>query len=142
MRMRITFWLPRNAESVSVARMALDRIFCLFGVRTECREEIALAVSEACSNAVSHAEGEPVYQLAAESHDSDCVITVDDLGPGLGDAVIEGMPGPQSASGRGLALMRVSSDAVQFTRRRGGGLSVRISKRLLWRDGALGALPA
>jgi serine/threonine-protein kinase RsbW len=141
MRMRITFWLPRTAESVSVARLALDRIFALFGVRTECRAEIALAVSEACTNAVRHAGGEAVYQLAAESHDSDCVITVDDDGPGLTEPVDASMPGPLSPGGRGLALMRITSDAVQFTRRAGGGLSVRISKRLLWRDGAFGALP-
>jgi hypothetical protein len=42
MQIKITLWLPRRAESVSVARQSLDRILVAFGVQTSCREEIAL----------------------------------------------------------------------------------------------------
>lgn len=141
MRMKIAFSLPRNAESVSVARHLLDRIFTLLGVRPDCREEIALAVSEACSNAVLHADGQQVYELAAESDESDCVITVNDDGPGLTIDQSAGMPTAAALGRRGMALIRVSTDAIELRRRRSGGLSVRMSKRLRWKDGAMGCLP-
>ena len=140
MRIRIALWLPRTAESVTVARQALDRIFTAFGVRPDCRNELALAVSEACSNAVVHATGEPIYEVAAESVDSECVITVNDSGPGLGRSRAPDMPPADAESGRGMALMRISADRVQLHARRGGGLSVRMFKRLQWSDDALGRL--
>jgi serine/threonine-protein kinase RsbW len=134
MRMKIAFWLPRQAESVSVARQALDRVLTTFGVRRDCRDEIALAVSEACSNAVRHADGVGVYELAAESDDQACVITVNDGGPGVPAARPAAMPGTDAQSGRGLALMRLLTDRVELRRRRGGGLSVRMVKTLQWAD--------
>jgi serine/threonine-protein kinase RsbW len=139
MRMRIVFWLPRNATSVSVARQALDRIFALFGVRPDCRDELALAVSEACSNAVRHATGEHDYELCAEAEDNTVVIEVRDGGPGLpADLDTEAMAATDTTTGRGLALMRDTTDQVELRRRRTGGLSVRMSKRLTWERGALG----
>jgi serine/threonine-protein kinase RsbW len=141
MRIKIALWLPRTADSVAVARQSVDRLLAAFGVRTDCREEIALAVTEACSNAVRHASGPPVYELAAESEDSECVITVNDDGPGLPSTALEAtMPSPATLSGRGLALMKISTDGLEMRRRRSGGLSVRMLKRLRWTDGALGSL--
>jgi len=139
MRMRIVFWLPRNPSSVAVARQALDRIFSLFGVRTDCRDELALAVSEACTNAVRHATGEHDYELCAEAEDNTVVIEVRDSGPGLpADLDTDALPATDTPHGRGLALMRDTTDAVELRRRRTGGLSVRMSKRLTWERGALG----
>ena len=133
--------LPRTVESISVARQSLDRILAAFGVRADCREEIALAVSEACSNAVRHGEGESLYELAAESEDSEFVVTVNDHGPGLPDPPPSVMPGENALGGRGLALMQVTTDTLELRRRHGGGLSVRMFKRLRWTDGAIGGQP-
>jgi serine/threonine-protein kinase RsbW len=141
MRMKIALWLPRTLESVAVARQSLDRLLSVFGVRSDCREEIALAVTEACSNVVRHAEGKSMYELAAETEDSECVITVNDGGPGLAAAPPGTMPVAQATGGRGMALMRVMTDELELRRRRDGGLSVRLSKRLRWADGAVGLPP-
>jgi serine/threonine-protein kinase RsbW len=122
------------------ARQLLDRIFTTFGVRADCREEIAVAVSEACSNAVRHAEGPPNYELAAESDDSDCVITVNDDGPGTVPKP-EAMPAADAMSGRGIALIRVTTDDLELQRRGSGGLSVRMFKKLRWTDNAIGGKP-
>lgn len=142
MRIKIAMWLPRTADSVTVARQALDRIFTAFGVRPDCRDEIALAVSEACSNAVRHATG-PIttYEVNAESQASECVITVNDDGPGLAEAKPTDMPSTDAVGGRGIAIMRIATDKFQLRARRGGGLSVRMFKRLRWSDGAIGRLP-
>jgi serine/threonine-protein kinase RsbW len=132
---------------VAVARQALDRLLSAFGVRSDCREEIALAVTEACSNAVRHADGDEMYELAAESEDSECVITVTDSGPGLPSPPSGAVPPPaamppaDASSGRGMALMRLMTDRLELRHRGDGGLSVRLSKRLHWTDGAIGSLP-
>jgi serine/threonine-protein kinase RsbW len=156
MRMMIALWLPRTLESVAVARQTLDRLLSVFGVRSDCRDEIALAVTEACSNAVRHAAGEAMYELAAESEDSECVITINDGGPGLASAQPDtmphmdmpamdmpavDMPAADAPSGRGMTLMRLMTDRLELHRREGGGLSVRLFKRLRWADGAVGSLP-
>ena len=141
MKMRISLWLPRTAESVAIARHVLDRIFSSFGVRQDCREEIALAVAEACSNAVQHAHGPPVYQLAAESQDSECTICVNDDGPGLAEGQLPDMPAHGTTGGRGFALIRVLTDRMEIHARPSGGLSVRLFKRLRWTPGAPGAAP-
>lgn len=141
MRMKVAFWLPRTADSVSVARQTLDRIFTVFGVRSDCRDEIALAVSEACSNVVRHGAGESLYEVSAESDDSECVITVNDDGPGLTEAASASMPPADAVGGRGMAIMRFTTDSVTFRHRRSGGLSVRLSKRLQWKEDAFGSSP-
>jgi serine/threonine-protein kinase RsbW len=141
MRMRMSLSLPRNAASVAVARQALDRIFAAFGVRTDCRQEIAMAVSEACSNAVQHAVGEPSYDLLVETEDGECVITVDDRSRASGVPAPRTMPRPTATAGRGLAIMSMTMDRVELDRAPTGGLSTRLVKRLRWNEGALGSLP-
>jgi serine/threonine-protein kinase RsbW len=141
MRINVAFWLPCTADSVSVARQTLDKIFTVFGVRADCREEIALAVSEACSNAVRHGASEHLYEVAAESDDSECIITVNDHGPGLTEPTSAPMPAADAVGGRGMAIMRFTTDSVTLRPRRGGGLSVQLSKRLRWKDDAFGSLP-
>jgi serine/threonine-protein kinase RsbW len=126
---------------VTVARQTVDRIFTGYGVRADCRDEIALAVSEACSNAVRHSMGEAPYELEAESQDSECVITVNDAGPGVPADPSTVMPAADAVSGRGMALIRTVTDGVQVRGRRGGGWSVRMFKQLRWSDDALGSLP-
>lgn len=138
MRMKIAMWLPRTAESVAVARQTLDRVLTGFGVRPDCRHELALALSEACTNAIRHATGEPTYEVAVETEGDECVITVTDNGPGLGRSVPAGMPPADAVAGRGLALMRLSTDRVQLNPRGTGGLSVRMVKRLQWNECAPG----
>ena len=140
MRMTIAFRLPRRPESVFIARQILDRIFCAFGVHAGCRADIALAVSEACSNAVQHARGQSSFEVAADSDDSGVTITVNDDGPGIAQGQVGGMPGPDVVNGRGMAIMRITTDAFELRRHNGRGVSVRLFKRLRWRDGAIGGL--
>jgi serine/threonine-protein kinase RsbW len=78
MRMRMSPSLPRDPTSVAVARQALDRILGVVGVHNDCRGEIALAVSEACTNAVQHAHGDRTYELHVATDDGQCSIIIND----------------------------------------------------------------
>jgi serine/threonine-protein kinase RsbW len=138
MKMRVMFSLPRQPESISVARQLVDRIFVAFGVHADCRREIALAVSEACANAVSHAASVSAYEISAKTEDSECVITVDDDGPGVSPLPPADMPAADAIDGRGFAIIRLMTDRMDVRRRPRGGLSVRMFKRLRWIDSAIG----
>jgi serine/threonine-protein kinase RsbW len=138
MRMSMSVFLPRNAASVAVARQALDRVLATFGVRTDCRQEIAMAVSEACSNAVQHAVGESTYELLVETDDDECVITVDDRSQTTQIPAAPAMPQPTATGGRGLAIMSLTMDSVELNAAPTGGLLTRLVKRLEWSEGALG----
>jgi serine/threonine-protein kinase RsbW len=139
--MRLRLSLPRTAASVRVARQTVDRIFATFGVRSDCRQEIALAVSEACSNAVQHADSGPDYEIVVETEDAECVITVSDHSRTTGVPEPRAMPRPTATHGRGLAIMNLMMDGIDLQPRPAGGLSTRLFKTLRWNDGALGSLP-
>jgi serine/threonine-protein kinase RsbW len=133
--------LPRTAASVAVARHTLDRILGTFGVRIDCRQEIAIAVSEACSNAVQHAVGEPTYDVLIETEGDECVIMVDDRSSAADVPVPTNMPEATAIAGRGLAIMGMTMDRLELNPAPAGGLLTRFSKRLLWNEGAFGSMP-
>jgi serine/threonine-protein kinase RsbW len=140
MRMKLALTLPSQADSVAVARQALGRILTALGVRTDCRQDIELAVSEACSNAVQHALSQPSYEITAEVDRSQCVITVSNHGP-TDLPTDTTMPAATAQAGRGLAFMQATMDGVQLQSHPQGSLSVRLVKQLSWNAGALGSLP-
>jgi anti-sigma regulatory factor (Ser/Thr protein kinase) len=78
--------------------------------------------------------------VAAESDDSVVTITVNDDGPGIGPDQIGGMPDPEVENGRGMEIMRVTTDAFELRQHNNGGVSVRLRKRLRWCDGAIGGV--
>jgi serine/threonine-protein kinase RsbW len=140
MRVRLTLTLPRQAGSVAVARRVVGQILAALGVRTDCRQEIELAVSEACSNAVRHAHSGPAYEITAHLDNSDCVITINDNSSSAAPTETA-MPPASALAGRGLAIMRATMDGIELRPRPLGGLSVRMLKTLTWNAGALGGPP-
>jgi anti-sigma regulatory factor (Ser/Thr protein kinase) len=69
----------------------------LFGVTEDCVEDVGLAVSEACTNAISHADHDDGYEVDVQVDEQVCAVDVRDSGSGL-DAVqpIGLMPDPLS----------------------------------------------
>jgi anti-sigma regulatory factor (Ser/Thr protein kinase) len=103
--------LVRRPQAVSFVRNDLRRWLELDGVAREEALEIALACSEACSNAVEHAHA-PRYQafeVSAWREHGEVVLVVRDFGnwtdsAGLGDT-----------RGRGLQMIRAIMDDVEVT---------------------------
>jgi serine/threonine-protein kinase RsbT len=146
-------------EKFFEVRVSTDALFCGIqskgiasdlGFGTRERWEIAIAVQELITNAVSHAGGGRFTIRAfneEESRDQQRVsleIEVEDDGPGIEDfnkAVVDGysrgrlfdpenFDGKRESLGAGLGTVLRLMDSVRFENKRGGGLLVRACKYL------------
>jgi serine/threonine-protein kinase RsbW len=114
--------LPRDARYVSLLRDVARSLLRGLDVPEESVDDVGLALSEACSNVIRHAEGTNEYGVVLTVASASCEVEVCDLGPGFDGATL-GAPGPgtpdQTATaedGRGLALLRALTDELQFVR--------------------------
>ena len=74
--------------------------------------DLEIALTEACSNVINHADGSDVFEVRLDVAEDHCAIDVLDNGPGF-DA--EGTdPGADSERGRGLFLIKALSDNVRM----------------------------
>ena len=142
MQLEVIVCLPREAETVALVRTVVTNTLHLFGVETECVEDIRLAVSEACTNVVSHAVGEDEYEVQVQVDEDRCTINVRDKGSGFDSTALTGLlPDPMSASGRGAAIMHTVMDTVSFTSSPEEGTIVHLVRALAAReDGPLARL--
>ena len=107
-QVRLALRLPReDTGAVTVTRRVLDAALAALGVTNDCRSDIALALTEACANAVAHARSGNNYRVTASTHANLCVVEVADTGIGLDlDLIPAEPPAPTAESGRGLHLIR------------------------------------
>lgn len=128
--------LPRDAETVALVRTVLTDAFTLFGVAEECVEDVSLAVSEACTNVIAHADRQEEYEVEVQIDEHVCTVDVSDSGNGFDAAALSGtMPDPLCSGGRGFAIMKALMDTVNMTSSPDAGTRVRLSRTLTLRDG-------
>jgi serine/threonine-protein kinase RsbW len=137
MRLELAWCLPRQPATVVMARRLLDTALALMGVSEDCRADLALAVTEACANAVQHAHGASEYQVSVTASADRCVLEVTDTGVGidhhhLHGTGVAGNGAGQSLTGRGrgLRLIRACTDTVETYPVHPRGLAIRMSKTL------------
>jgi serine/threonine-protein kinase RsbW len=137
MLLRLALSLPRDAATVSMTRRVLDNALAAIGVVEECRDDICLALTEACGNVIAHARAGEIYDVSVTTEADQCVIEVTDSGVGaeLGD-LPTGPPDDEAETGRGLLIIRAMTDVAQLTIGPTGGLSIRMVKQLQWRADA------
>jgi serine/threonine-protein kinase RsbW len=121
--------LPRERHTVRAARALLERTLRSAGVAPDDVADLAVALSEACSNAVRHADGTPCYRVEILLDAKGCTITVTDEGSGF-TARGTYMPPPAAEGGRGLALMAALVDRFEIESGTGVGSSLTMYKRL------------
>jgi serine/threonine-protein kinase RsbW len=136
--MHLHWRLPRRPASVPHARQLIHSALSGIGVTVACREEVALAVTEACANAVRHAQLGAEYVLTITTTGDRCVIEVADTGIGFDPGGLDhtARPANTTVAGRGLFLISHYTDTLELRRAHPRGLSVRMSKRLVWNAGA------
>jgi len=140
MHLHFAVCLPRDGETVTLVQSALTDAFTLFGVTRECVDDIRLAVSEACTNVITHAERDDEYEVEVHVDSHACTVDVRDSGNGFDAAALSGkMPDPLSSQGRGVAIMRALMDSVDMTSSPETGTVVHLTRNLTLHDGGVGA---
>jgi serine/threonine-protein kinase RsbW len=129
MEIRLSLSLPRDRSTVPITRRVLDAALAVFSVTKDCRDDIGLAVGEACANAVRHAGAGADYEVTVTIQEDRCIIDVVDEGVGMNttdppEAAID------AESGRGLRIIHALADMVELRRGAHRGMALRIVKLL------------
>jgi serine/threonine-protein kinase RsbW len=121
----IRLTLPARPENVAVVRHVLGALAEVLSLPEAVREDMRLAVTEACTNVVRHAysDGDGTIDVVMRPNGEALEVTVSDTGRGLG-------PSPDTdGPGLGLPLISALADAVEFDR--GNGRGSRLVMRFL-----------
>jgi serine/threonine-protein kinase RsbW len=130
--------LPRDEQSIPVARHIVRHAMVEVGVDHACASDVEVALSEACTNVLRHSGPGDEYDVRLDLADEVCSIRVVDVGGGF-DA---GRPHEARAAldaeqGRGLGLMQALVDKVRFVSRSEAGTVVHLEKNLSYSDASL-----
>jgi serine/threonine-protein kinase RsbW len=145
---RVELRIPRRGEFVRVARMATCALAAQLGFPYDLMKDVELAVAEACTNAVQHANAVSSDKQESEEHDglrggeacdeivlrfsSDAhqlAVEVIDRGQGFDPAAVESMDREgQRPGGLGLMVIRQVMDEVTIVCDKQTGTCVRMVK--------------
>jgi serine/threonine-protein kinase RsbW len=120
--------LRADPESVGVARQVVSGVGDCIGLDEHRLSEVALAVTEACTNVVMHAypDGGGRYEMRVWAQQHRLVVAVRDHGQGISPRV----PSAKAGLGLGLSLMLATCDEVSFARGGEAVTEVRMTFRL------------
>ncbi|MGV3760259.1 MAG: ATP-binding protein [Actinomycetota bacterium] len=123
--------LAPQPASVAVARRMVTEALASADIDPDTVQDIRLAVSEACSNAVLHGPVDGVYEVGVHLRDDRCELVIRDGGTTLDAAGLPAsLPPVGAATGRGLAIMRAVMDEVDVAADPAQGTVVRLVKQL------------
>ena len=142
MHLDVGLRLPQEAETVSLIRRVVAGALGTLGVTEACVDDIVLALSEACTNVVDHADAGDQYEVRLQVGDERCEISVANTGAGFDADGLRGVvPDTSSERGRGVHIMDALMDQVRFVSEPESGSIVHLVKRLdLVPDGAMARL--
>lgn len=113
----VTLAIPARTEYLILARLALAGIAREVPIDQGTLADLKLAVTEACGNAVRHANpaGDGVVTVRYTIQDDAIEIRVEDDGPGIEQPVPRTFPDIElSESGMGLAIIHALVDEVEI----------------------------
>ncbi|MFL6187485.1 MAG: ATP-binding protein [Actinomycetes bacterium] len=138
MELSLALTLPRDEQTVPVARHIVRNAMDQVGVDETCVYDVELALSEACTNVLLHSGPGDQYLVRLDLQNRLGMIRVIDVGHGFDSARLQAEdPLPQDERGRGLGLMQALVDRVDLTLRSEAGTIVTLEKVLTYRDEAL-----
>ena len=137
MELSLALTLPRDEQTVPVARHIVRNAMEQVGVEATCVYDVELALSEACTNVLLHSGPGDQYVVRLDVNDHLGVIRVIDVGHGFDSAKLQAEdPLLEAERGRGLGLMQALVDRVDFTSRSEAGTIVTLEKVLDFGDEA------
>ncbi len=123
--------LPRDVRTLPVVRHIAICALGELGVAPVAIDDVALALTEACTNVVKHSGADDEYEVHLVVADDICEISVVDTGRGFDSSVLtRGMAPGSAEEGRGLALLSALVDRVRFESRPEAGTVVHLVKQL------------
>jgi serine/threonine-protein kinase RsbW len=138
MELSLALTLPRDEQTVPVARHIVRNAMEQVGVDETCVYDVELAMSEACTNVLLHSGPGDQYVVRLDLEDRLGLIRVIDVGHGFDSARLQAESSRLEAErGRGLGLMQALVDRVDFTSRHEAGTNATLEKALTYRDEAL-----
>ena len=138
MELSLALTLPRDEQTVPVARHIVRNAMDQVGVDETCVYDVELALSEACTNVLLHSGPGDQYVVRLDLEDRLGVIRVLDVGHGVDSAKLQADGAlPDDEQGRGLGLMQALVDRFDFTSRPEAGTIVTLEKDLTYRDEGL-----
>ncbi len=140
MQVNVRLNLPRDVATVSVSRQILRCAMTALGVRGEVREDLEVALSEACGNVVRHAVESDEYEVTVGIEGDLCVIDVVDAGGRHDGASLQAsIPHPSAEQGRGLHLIHALTENVRMDSHLRRGMIMHFEKKLSWDKDAPGS---
>jgi serine/threonine-protein kinase RsbW len=139
MELSLALTLPRDEQTVPVARHIVRNAMVQVGVEETCVDDVELALSEACTNVLLHSGPGEQFIVRLDLEDRLGVIRVVDVGHGFDSAKLRTVDDDlvEAEQGRGLGLMQAMVDRVDFTSRPEAGTVVTLEKVLTYSDEAL-----
>jgi serine/threonine-protein kinase RsbW len=132
LQVKYSLYLPRDAQTVPVARRLCRGAMEELGITRECLHDVALAVTEACANVIEHSsDSEDEYEVSVVVDETRCEIRVIDTGRGFDHETLgEEIAATSAERGRGITLMRALVDNVRFESKPQAGTIVHLVKTL------------
>src|SRR3712207_1004186 len=107
MELSLALTLPRDEQTVPVARHIVRNAMEQVQVEESCIYDMELALSEACTNVLLHSGPGDQYLVRVDLEDGLGVIRVIDVGHGFDSGRLQaGGARPEAERGRGLGLMQ------------------------------------
>ena len=128
----IKLTLPTKPEYVSLARLTIASVANNMGFSIGDVEDLKVAVSEACTNALNHSKNpDTTYDLTYVVENQKLVFTVTDRGVGFEpeNVAMPDLNGKQ-LGGFGLFIIKSLMDRVEIISERGSGTSITMVKNL------------
>lgn len=129
---------PSHTENLELIRNFTDRLARKAGLEEMALMDVAVAVEEACVNAIKHGhqndDNKPL-RLQIKIDQQKLTVLVNDQGNGFDPKRLDGQNAQEllarpKNSGRGILMMKMLMDEVHFERKNSKGMQVRMVKYL------------
>ena len=131
MRVAMTVSLPRQPTSVTHARNILTTLLSLTDATEQSRTDLAILITEACANAVTHAADSSTIDIAITIDDHQCTLEVGNAATNRhAPHLTTDLPDPLTPGGRGLPLIATLADTAAFIPTPRDRMLLRITKQL------------